>query len=68
MSNNFTINTSILTKKIYDSETVKGEEKRGRDNKHFEITDNGDQEPKSTKKEETKTKKLMKYKSHYALN
>ena len=42
-------------KKSYDSEKVKDEEKRGRDCKRFEIIDNGDQEPKSTKKEETKT-------------
>ena len=54
MSTNFIINTSILTKKIYNSEKVKDEEKTGRDYKQFEIIDNGDQEPK---KEETKTKK-----------
>ena len=29
MSNNFTINTSILTKKNYDSENVTDEEKEG---------------------------------------
>ena len=45
-------------KKNYDSERVKDEEKRGRDYKQFEIIENGDQEPKSTKKEETETKKL----------
>ena len=56
-------------KKSCNSEKVKDEEKRGRDYKQFEIIDNGDQEPKSTKKEETKTKKnLMKYKKHYVLN
>ena len=44
-------------KKNYNSEKVKDEEKRGRDYKQFEIIDNGDQEPKSTKKEETETKK-----------
>ena len=44
-------------KKSYDSEKVKDEEKRGRHYKQFEIIDNGDQEPKSTKKEEIKTKK-----------
>ena len=44
-------------KKTYDSEKIKDEEKRGRDYEQFEIIDNGDQEPKSTKKEETKTKK-----------
>ena len=56
-------------KKNYDSEKVKDEEKRGRDYKQFEIIDNGDQEPKSTKKEETKTKKtLMEYKNYYGLN
>ena len=37
-------------KKIYDSEKVKEEEKRGRDYKQFEIIDNKDQELKSTKK------------------
>ena len=36
---------------------MKDEEKRGRDYKHFEIIDNGNQETISTKKEETKTKK-----------
>ena len=40
-----------------DSEKVKDEEKRGRDYKRFEIIDNGDQESKPTKKEETETKK-----------
>ena len=44
-------------KKIYDSEKVKDEEKRGRGYKQFEIIDNGDQGPKSTKKETTETKK-----------
>ena len=46
----------IFTKRNYDSEMVKDEEKRGCDYKQFEIIDNGDQEPKSTKKEETETK------------
>ena len=68
MSNNFTINTSTLTKK-YDSEKVKDKEKRGRVYKQFEIIDNGDQESKSTKKEENETKRtLMEYKNHYGLN
>ena len=40
-------------KKNYDSEKVKDEEKRRCDYKQFEIIDNRDQEPKSTKKEET---------------
>ena len=44
-------------KKSYSSEKVKEKEKRGRDYKQFEIIDNGDQEPKSTKKEKTETKK-----------
>ena len=44
-------------KKNYDSEKVKDKEKRGCDYKKFEIIDNGDQEPKSTQKEETETKK-----------
>ena len=43
-------------KKNYDSEKVKDEEKRWRNYKQFEIIDNGDQEPKSTKKEEKETK------------
>ena len=52
------MNTVISTyKKHYDSENVKDEEKRGRNYKQFEIIDNGDQERKSSKKEETKTKK-----------
>ena len=42
----------IFTKRNYDSEI----KKRGCDYKQFEIIDNGDQEPKSTKKEETETK------------
>ena len=53
----------------YDSEKAKDEKKRGRDYKQSEIIDNGDQEPKSTKKEETETKKnLVKYKNHFGLN
>ena len=44
-------------KKNYDSEKAKDEEKRRRDYKQFEKIDNGDQEPKSTKKEEAETKK-----------
>ena len=61
MSNNSTINTSTLTKKkkSYDSKNVKDEEKRGRDYKQFEMIDNGDQELKSTKKEETEIKKTL---------
>ena len=55
-------------KQNYDSEKVKDGEKRRRDYKQFEIIHNGDQEPKSTKKEETVTKNLMKYKNHYGLN
>ena len=47
----------IFTKKNYNSTNVKTEEKRERDNKQFEIIDNRGQEPKSTKKEETETKK-----------
>ena len=49
MSINFAINR--------DSEKVKDEEKRGRNYKQFEIIGNGDQKPKSAKKEETDTKK-----------
>ena len=53
----------------YDSEKAKDEKKRGRDYKQSEIIDNGDQEPKSIKKEETETKKnLVKYKNHFGLN
>ena len=55
-----TINTSILTKKNYNSEKIKHEEKRGRDYKQFEIIHNWDQEPKLTKKKETETKNIMK--------
>ena len=55
-------------KKSYDREKVKDEEKRGRDYKQFEIIDNRGQEPKSTKKEETDKKNLMKYKNHHGLN
>ena len=47
-------------KKSYDIIKVKDKEKRGRDYKQFEIIDNGDQEPKSTKKEETEAKKQQK--------
>ena len=43
--------------KINNSTNVRNEEKRGRDYKQFEIIDNRCQVPKSTKKEETKTKK-----------
>ena len=57
MSNNFTINTSTLTKKIGDSEKVMDKEKRLRDYKQFKIIDNEDQEPKANKKEETEAKK-----------
>ena len=39
MSINVTINTSTLTKKNYNSEKVKDEEKRGPDYKQFEIID-----------------------------
>ena len=46
-----------LYKNNYNSTNVKNEEKRGRDYKQFEIIDKGDQEPKSTKKGETETKK-----------
>ena len=45
--------------KNYDSEKVKEEQKRGRDYKQFEIINNGHLEPKSTKKEETETKKTQ---------
>ena len=46
-----------LYKTNYNSRNVKIEENRGRDYKQFEIIDNRRQEPKSTKKEETETKK-----------
>ena len=46
-----------LHKKNYNSANVRNKEKRGRDYKQFEVIDNGDQEPKSSKKEETKIKK-----------
>ena len=52
-------------KKNYDK-NVKN--KKGLDYKHFEITNNGDQEPKSTKKNKIlKEKNLMKYKYHYGV-
>ena len=44
-------------KKKFDSEKVKDKEKIGPDYKQFKIINNGDQELKSTKKEETETKK-----------
>ena len=43
--------------KDYNSEKIEVEEKRGLDYKQFEIINNGDQAPKSTKKEDTETKK-----------
>ena len=43
-----------------DREKLKVEEKRERDYKWFPMIDNGDQEPKSTEKEESKTEKLDK--------
>ena len=56
-------------KKDYNSEMVKDEEKRGRDYKQFEMIDNGDQELKSTKKEETEIKNpLIEQKNDYGLN
>ena len=44
-------------KKNYDNEKVKDEEKRGREYKQFEISNNGDQGPKSTKKKRPRQKK-----------
>ena len=55
-------------KKSFDSEKVKDKEKRGRDYKQFEIIDNRDQEPKSTKKKRPRQKNLMEYKNQYGLN
>ena len=49
--------TNDTYKKIYNNEKVKDKKKRGHDYKQFEIIDNEDQKPKSTKKEETETKK-----------
>ena len=46
-----------LYEKNYNSKNIKDEEKKGRDYKHFEIIDNKNQDPKSTKKEDTKAKK-----------
>ena len=68
MWNDFKINTWIFTKQNNDNEKVKNEEKRGCDYKQFEIIDNGNQEPKSTKKEDTETKNQMEYKNYYGLN
>ena len=53
MSSYFTINTQILTKKNYDSEKVKDEEKRGHDHKQFEIIEKKKQKSEWT---EEKTK------------
>ena len=54
--------------KKYDCKKVKNEGERGRDYKRFKKFDNRDQGPKSTKKEETETKKILtKYKNHYGL-
>ena len=44
-------------KRNYDSKKLTDEEKRKYDYKQFKIIDNKDQGPKSTKKEETETKK-----------
>ena len=57
MSINFIMIILIFTKKNYNSPNVRNKEKKGRDYKQFEVIDNGDQEPKSSKKEETKIKK-----------
>ena len=55
--------------KNYNSTNLKNQEKRGRDYKQFEIIDNRCQEPKSTKKEETETKKIWwNTKNNYELN
>ena len=54
-------------KKNYDNKDLTDEEKRKYDYKQFEIIANRDQGPKSTEKEETKTKNLMKCKNHYGL-
>ena len=56
-------------KKNYYSEKVKVEEKKRRNYKHLEIIDNGDKEPKSTKKKKRpRKKKPMEGKIYYALN
>ena len=46
-----------LYKKDYNSKNIKDEKKKELDYNHFELTDNKNQGPKSTKKEETKAKK-----------
>ena len=56
MSINFTMIFKSLQKN-YNSTNVKTEEKKGRDYKQFEIIDNRGQQPKSTEKGETETKK-----------
>ena len=56
MSINVTINTSTLTKKNYNSEKVKDEEKRGPDYKQFEIIDKKKQKSEWA---EEKTKREM---------
>ena len=45
-----------LYKQNCGSKQAKDKEKRGLDYKQYEMTDNGDQELKSAKKEETRTK------------
>ena len=63
MSNEFTINTLILTKKKkYDNEKVKSEGKRGRDYKQFEIIDKEKQ-----KSEWTEEKTKIEIQNHYGL-
>ena len=62
MSVNFTINTSAVTKKKFDSEKVKDEEKRGRDYKQFEIIDKKNKNQSGLKK-----KPREKCKNHYGL-
>ena len=67
MSSHITIITIMFTKKNYNSEKVKDEEKRGFDYKQFKIIYNRNQGPKSTKKKENETKQMMKYKNQYGL-
>ena len=56
-------------KKNYASEKVKGEEKRWRDYKQFEIIDIMEiKNQNQLKKKRRRQKNLMKYKIHYGLN
>ena len=56
MSNHFEMNTLMVTKEIMIVKMKKTKKKRGLDYKQFEIIDNRDQRPKSTKKRRDRNK------------